>query len=168
VGARALLAGALSLAVLAAGAPSVSARTITGGTITVGRGADGVTLGMTRAQTIHRLGRPVAENQNGVMSYGGAQNIFDIYRKFTRRVRQFVIAQGSFRLSDGNRIFAPGGLRRLKRRYGQRLKFHTFEDGSPYYEVVTHLNGRKVLNDFETDRRSIRTGRVLDVFILFA
>jgi hypothetical protein len=160
VGARALLAGALIAVALASGA---QARGITSGTITVGRGANGVTLGMTRQQVIDKLGRPLMENANGVMSYGSGKTIFDIYRKFTHRVKQFVIAGGNFKLSDGNRIFARGGLRRLKARYGKRLRFHRFEDGSPYYEIVTHLNGHKVLTDFPTG-----LGRVLDVFILFA
>jgi hypothetical protein len=116
---------------------------------------------------IRKLGHPLAENRNGVMSYARDPVIFDIYRKFTNIVEQFVIAGGNFRLSDGNHIFAKGGLRRLANHYGKRLTFHTFEDGSPYYELVTRLGGRRVLTDFPTDRATLNA-RVLDVFILFA
>jgi hypothetical protein len=172
VGTRALLAGALSLA--AALPASAAARTITSGTITVGHGANGVELGATRAQVVHELGRPNSENQFGTMSYGSekANTLFDIYRTSAAAsgtVRQFVIASPgnqAFKLQDGNKVFTRGGLRRVYRHYGRRLKFHRFDDGTPYYEIVSRLHSRKVLNDFETDRHSL-DARVLDVFIVY-
>jgi len=180
MGARALPAGALrrhALLVLLAGlvlAVPANARTITAGVITVGRGANGAELGMTRAQVVRKLGRPGAENSLGTMSYGSdrANVIFDVYRFLDppHGVHQFVIASPHnrhFRLSDGNRIFIKGGLRRVANRYGRALKFHRFEDGSPYYEIVSRLHGKKVLTDFETDRRSLGA-YVLDVFIAYA
>jgi hypothetical protein len=158
---------------MAASAPAAGAKGITSGTITVGRGANGVTLGDTRAQVIATLGRPLMENSFGTMSYGRIPVIFDVYRNGAdHHVRQFVIAAagpvaGHFVLSDGNHIFKPGGLRRVANRYGNRLKIHRFDDGSPYYEIVTKLHGRKVKTDFETDRHGLGAN-VLDVFILFA
>jgi hypothetical protein len=173
VGARALPARALiaAIALLALGAPAAGAKGITSGKITVGRGANGVTLGDSRAQVIDTLGKPLTENSFGTMSYGRIPVIFDIYRKGSH-VRQFVIAAegapaGHFALSDGNHIFKSGGLRRVADRYGKRLRFHRFDDGSPYYEIVSRLHGRKVLTDFETDRHGLGAN-VLDVFILFA
>jgi hypothetical protein len=162
---------------LAAGAAlctpaSASAHPVTGGTITIGHGAAGVTLGESRQDVLAKLGQPVMENKLGVMSYANDPLIFDLYRKGTKYIQQFVIAvgpkkTGAFKLSDGNHIFKKGGLKRLSQRYGSKLKSKTFDDGSPYYEIVTKLNGRKVLNDFPTDRKGINA-RVLDVFIVFA
>jgi hypothetical protein len=166
MGTRAVLAGALSAVVLS-GAPAAAAKPITHGIIKVGRGASGAALGMTRQQLIDVLGHPVAENQNGVLSFARDPTIFDIYLKLTGHAQQFVIAGGDFKLSDGNAIFARGGLRRLSNHYGGRLKFHRFDDGSPYYEIVTRFHGRKVLNDFPTTRKGLGA-RVLDVFIVFA
>jgi hypothetical protein len=77
------------------------------------------------------------------------------------------IARSGFKLSDGNRIFAKGGARRLANRYGTRLTFHNSGDTGPYYEIVSRLNGRKVLSDFFVDRHSLNA-TVLDIFILFA
>ncbi len=155
-------------------AAPASARTITAGVITVGRGANGVELGMTRAQVIEKLGRPAMENMLGTMSYGSdrANVIFDIFRLQTapHTVHEFVISaprDQHFRLQDGNHIFIKGGLRRVSRHYGRALKFHRFEDGSPYYELVSRWHGKKVLTAFETDRRSL-DAYVLDVFITVA
>ena len=182
MGARALPAGAVirraGLAVLvglllAAPAPA-AARTITSGVITVGRGADGAELGMTRAQVIKKLGRPAAVNGLGTLSYGSDQAnvIFDVYRLVDppHTVHEFVISSPRnprFRLSDGNRIFTKGGLRRLAKRYGKALHFHTFDDGSPSYELVTRLHGKKVKTAFPTDKRGL-DAYVLNVFIAYA
>ena len=180
MGARALPAGAVirrAALILVAGlllAAPANARTISSGVITVGRGANGVELGMSRAQVIRKLGRPAAENALGTLSYGSDRThvIFDIYRFLDppHAVHEFVIASPRdrhFRLSDGNRIFLKGGLRRVANRYGRGLKFHRFDDGTPYYEIVSRLHGKKVLTDFETDRRSL-DAYVLDVFIAYA
>ena len=142
--------------------------------ITVGHGANGVELGMSRAQVVKKLGRPTAENGLGTLSYGSdsAHVIFDVYRLLDppHTVRQFVISSprnSHFLLQDGNRIFIKGGVRRLSDRYGKALTFHRFDDGTPYYELVSKLHGKRVLTDFETDRRSL-DAYVLDVFVVFA
>jgi hypothetical protein len=166
----ATLASAAALAVAAMPAPAV-ARTVTSGVITVGQGAGPITLGMSRAQVISKLGRPLYENQNGYMQYARIPVIFDVYRDggaSSTHVRMLGIsAMGpAFRLSDGNRIFTKGGLRRLSAHYGKQLKFHNTADSGPFYEIVSTLHKRKVLTDFFVDRHSL-SATVLDVFILF-
>ena len=165
---------ALAVVVGLLSAAPATAHTITSGVITVGRGANGVELGMTRAQVMGKFGRPNAENGLGTMSYGAdsANIIFDVYRLLDppHTVREFVIASPHdrhFRLSDGNRIFTKGGLRRLAKHYGKALKFHRFDDGSPYYELVTRFHGKTVKTAFPTDKRGF-DAYVQDVFIAFA
>ena len=150
---------------VAAGA--VPARAISAGVITVGQGAGPITLGMSRAQVIARLGRPLYENANGYMEYARVPAMFDVYRAggaASTHVRMLGLSGPRFKLSDGNRIFARGGLRRLAARYGKRLKFHNTADSGPYYEIVSRLKGRKVLSDFFVDRHSLNA-TVLDIFI---
>jgi hypothetical protein len=149
-----------------------TARTVTSGVITVGQGAGPITLGMTRAQVISKLGKPLYENGNGYMQYANIPVIFDVYRNGgakSSRVRMVSVSDSgpAFRLSDGNRIFTKGGLKRLAARYGKRLKFHQTADSGPFYEIVTRLHGRKVLTDFDVDRRSLNA-TVLQIFILYA
>jgi hypothetical protein len=155
---------------LAIGVGAAAARTVSSGVITVGKGAGPITLGMSRAQVIAALGRPLYENSNGYMQYANPPAMFDVYRDGgarSTRVRMLGITGSGFKLSDGNRIFAKGGLRRLANRYGALLKFHNSADTGPYYEIVSRLNRRKVLSDFFVDRHSLNA-TVLDIFILFA
>jgi hypothetical protein len=151
--------------------PSAPARTVTSGVITVGQGAGPITLGMTRAQVIGKLGKPIYENGNGYMQYANIPVIFDVYRNGgarTSRVRMLSVSDTGpgFKLSDGNRIFTKGGLKRLANRYGKRLKFHETADSGPYYEIVTRFRGRKVLTDFNVGRHSLNAA-VLQIFILY-
>jgi hypothetical protein len=155
---------------------SVGASTspVTSGVITVGRGANGVQLGMSRAQVIAKLGSPAYENGNGYMQFVGdsprANAMFDVYRDGGARwthVRMLGIAGPGFRLSDGNHVFATGGLGRLRGHYGARLKFHQSSDGTFTYELVGRFKGRRVQNDFDVTGASA-DARVLDVFILFS
>jgi hypothetical protein len=163
---------ALLLAALAAsGAFAAAPRTkgVTGGKIVVGRGAAGITLGMSRAQVIARLGRPFYENRHGYMQYGRGDAMFDVYRSSgskDSRVLMFGIAGSGFRLSDGNRIFARGGIARLRRRYGKRLKAVRLEDGEPVYRIGGRLGGRKVFTELSVDRFGPRA-RVGNIFVGF-
>ena len=84
--ARYCVALASATAVVGAGAAQATPRSsgIYGGVITVGRGVAGVELGMTRGQVIARLGRPLKELPNAIMSYEALpptnpHGLFDIY-----------------------------------------------------------------------------------------
>jgi hypothetical protein len=64
--------------------------------------------------------------------------MFDVYRASARpaaKVRMLGISGSGFRLADGNRVFAPGGLRRLRHRFGARLVRFRDEDGAPGYRL---------------------------------
>ncbi len=128
----------LALALAALVAP------ISHGTITVNRGIAGARLGMTRAQVVSHLGKPLSENANGVMSYepdSTAKGIFDVYRNGSAgRVRLFSL--------DG-------------------MKLNDKSDGSLYYYVNGRYQGRAVRTSFQVDRFSRTRARVLDVYVNF-
>jgi hypothetical protein len=159
----------LALALAALAAP------ISHGTITVNRGIAGARLGMTRAQVVSHLGKPLSENGNGVMSYepdSTAKGIFDVYRaQDTGRVRLFILAGmkgDAWRLGDGNPIFAKGGIDRLYTHFGTRVhKLNDKSDGSLYYYVKGRYRGRAVRTSFQVDRFSRKQARVLDVYVNF-
>ena len=119
---RRLVAISASLAALLTAAPA-HAGPVTHGTIVVGRGAAGARLDMTRAQVIAKLCAPEDENGNGVLFYepDSANRIFDVYRDLDppKHVRMFIIAGfhgQSFKLADGNAIFARRSIARLYKR----------------------------------------------------
>ncbi len=61
----------------------------------------------------------------------------------------FVIGpQNAFRLADCNHIFMRGGIARLMRHYGRRLKAMHAEDGEPVYRIVDRYLGKTVWTDF--------------------
>jgi hypothetical protein len=159
------------LAVTMAGAlMAARADAVTGGVIRPGHGAAGVTLGMTRADVVARLGRPSFENRLGFMQYGQGGAMFDVYRASAwaaAGVRMLGISGSGFRLADGNRVFAPAGLRRLRHRFGARLIRFRDEDGAPGYRLPGRLRGRRVLTDFFVDGFGSH-GRVLNIFIRYA
>jgi hypothetical protein len=127
-----------------------------GGVVIVGHGAAGVTLGMTRAQVIARLGRPLKER--GPMSYENLppgtispktpHGIFDLYLA-NGRVQMIVISpHRGWHLSDGTRIFGSGVIAHLMHRYGHRLKPTRIEDGERLYRITEHYLGRTVWTEF--------------------
>jgi hypothetical protein len=148
---------------------------ISHGTITVNRGVAGARLGMTRAQVVSHLGKPLSENGNGVMSYepdSTAKGIFDVYRaQDTGKVRLFILAgmHGSaWKLGDGNAIFAQGGIDRLYKHFGTRVhRLNDKGDGSLYYYVNGRFAGRRVRTSFQVDRFSRARAQVLDVYVTF-
>jgi hypothetical protein len=116
---------------------------------------------MTRAQVIARLGRPLKENENGYMAYENEpqgkvnpktpHGLFDLYLT-DKRVRMFVISPHSgWRLSDGNHIFASGGIARLMHRYGHRLKATRIEDGELAYRITERYLGRTGWTEFAVE-----------------
>jgi hypothetical protein len=172
---RLLVAGLATIAGLAA-SPRADAHAISSGAITIGQGAAGINLGMNRAQVIAAGGNPLTEDANGYMGYerDSSGKIFGVYRRTSApsaRVHLLIIASvhpgTDYTLSDGNAIFAAGGLRRLAASYGQRLVFHNSIATGPFYRIVTHRHGKKVLNDFNVARHSL-SSPVYQVAILYA
>ena len=149
-------------------APQAGATThVKGGEIVVGRGAAGVTLGLTRTQVRSLLGRPFYSNANGFMQYApdSAKNIFDVYLGPKSRVRQIVIAGGRFKIGDVS-VFARGSLRKLRKTYGKRLRAVRGETGDPMYRIRSRYLGWTVWTDFLVTKHSL-DATPLDVFILF-
>jgi hypothetical protein len=153
---------------------ATAALAVNHGTITVGRGAAGARLDMTHAQVVAKLGAPLAENGNGVMSYqpDSASSIFDVYRYLQRpkHVRMFILAgfKGrSWKLRDGNAIFARHSIARLYKHYGKRVHRASDDTGDRWYVIKSRFHHRPVSTEFHVDRFSRSKARVLDVFILF-
>jgi hypothetical protein len=169
---RTLLALTLGAAALAAPA---QAKEVTHGTIVVGRGAAGARLDMTRAQVIDKLGAPESENGNGVMVYekDGSSHIFDVYRHLDppKHVRMFIIAGfhgRSWKLRDGNAVFARHAIARLYAHYGKRVhRVHDVTSDDRYYTIKSRYRHRPVETQFHVDRFGRNRARVLDVFLLF-
>jgi hypothetical protein len=170
---RSLVALSITAAALLSAAPA-TAKPVMGGTILVGRGAAGARLDMTRAQVIAKLGAPEDENGNGVLFYepDGSDRIFDVYRHLDppKHVRMFIIAgfRGkSFKLADGNAIFARRSIARLYKHYGKRVHRAHDDTGDRWYFIKSRYHHRPVETQFHVDRFSRKKARVLDVFILF-
>lgn len=158
----------------ACSASARAATAVNSGTIVVGRGAAGARLDMTRKQVIARLGTPESQNGNGVLSYqpDDADRIFDVYRHLDppKHVRMFILAGfhgASWRLKDGNAIFAKRSIARLYRHYGKRVRRVTDETGNRLYVIKSRYHHRPVETQFLVDRFGRKRARVLDVFILF-
>jgi hypothetical protein len=81
--------------------------------------------------------------------------MFDIYRSSGSRrsgVRMFGIYGTGFKLSDGNAIYEPGGITRLRKRYGKRLKRVRLEHGERLYRITGRYKGKAVVTEFPVDR----------------
>jgi hypothetical protein len=140
-----------------------AAGTVEAGTINVNKGAVGITLGMTRAAVIAKLGKPVYQNANGFMQYSN-RNLLDVYfNNATKRVRLIGVSGKHFCLAGGGMIcmLTNGGIAKLKARYGKTLKLITEEDGSKTYRLRGALGGRQVFTSFTPGRR----GQIIQVFI---
>jgi hypothetical protein len=170
VGLALILAVALGASALA----TPLTRGVYGGVITVGRGAAGIRLGMTRSEVIARLGRPFS-GKNGYMQYAYMppgyvppnveHGLFDVYLR-DGRVRMIIIgAHKGFRLCDGNRVFERGAVARLMRRYGRRLKAMRYE-GEPLYRITGRYMGKTVWTDFWPERFGPNT-KIMGVDVLF-
>jgi hypothetical protein len=109
-----LLALALALAFPASAA-------VDKGTFTPGAGGAGITLGMTRAQVLAKLGKPLYTNANGYMQYS-SKNLFDVYLDGSKRVRLIGISGPGFCTVFGACALKTGGIAKLRARYGPRLR----------------------------------------------
>jgi hypothetical protein len=150
------------MAVLLAALALFGPATVNHGTITVNRGAAGVTLGTTRAQVIAKLGKPRYQNANGLLEYGKIPVIFDVYlNTATNRVRLISISGPKFCTTSHVCMLKNGGLTKLKAQYGNRLKKSVAEDGEITYEVDAKLAGRPVFTSFAPAAH----GQIIQVFI---
>jgi hypothetical protein len=165
-GARAILPVVRGLAVVVASltlaaAAAAAAAAVERGTITVNRGAAGVTIGMTRAAVVAKLGQPLYQNANGYLQYAKV-NLFDVYLDTTtNRVRQIGIAGPRFCTKGGVCLTAKGGLTKLKAQYGKALHRVKAEDGEVSWVVLGRYSGRRVFTSFTPGPGS----RVVQVFI---
>lgn len=147
---------ALAVVVAALTLAGVASSTTTGGTITPNVGAAGITLGMTRAQVIAKLGKPVYQNLNGYLQYGpkSLNSLFDVYLDTSVhpwRVRMLGISGRNFCLAGGGPCLRrAGGTGKLRARYGKALKTVMLEDGEKVVWLKGTLNGCKVYTDFGT------------------
>lgn len=162
---RALFVTVVASCVCAALA-GAAGRAIESGQIVVGRGVHGVTLGMTGAQVVARLGRPLSRNGNGYMQYS-KKHLFDVYvrRGSPRRVDLVTAAGPGFCLAGGICSMTKGSLGRLVRRYGPRLKVELYPEDAdaPDYVIRTRFHGQPVNTAF-----SRSPGSFLQVFIAYA
>lgn len=148
---------------LCAGLAGAAGRSIESGRIVVGEGVHGVTLGMTRAQVVARLGRPISQNAIGYMQYS-KRHLFDVYvRSGTPRRTDLISAAGpGFCLSGGICSLARGSLKRLVARFGPRLKVELYPEDAdaPDYVIRGRFHGRPVNTAFSHGR-----GQLVQVYI---
>ena len=153
-------------AVLVVGPVPASARVVHGGTIDIGRGAAGVELGMGRSEVMLWLGLPTNESGSS-LSYSDSAGTLTLQEAADDAlVDRIVIASHgrAWRLRDGNAIFTGGGIARLVRRYGSRVR--RLRDptlGRRAYVIAGRYRGRRVRTEFVVDRftRRARVKRVI-------
>jgi outer membrane protein assembly factor BamE (lipoprotein component of BamABCDE complex) len=127
-----------------------SVATVEKGTVSVNRGAAGITLGMTRATVVAKLGKPLYQNANGFMQYS-KKNLFDVYlNTSTNRVRLIGISGPKFCTTKGVCMFAKGGLAKMKAQYGKALKRKTLESGEKTWVIEGRFGARRVFTAFDT------------------
>lgn len=152
-----LLLAVLAAACLVASAPAAVER----GTIVVNRGAVGVTLGLTRAAVVAKLGRPLYQNANGYLQYAKV-NLFDVYLDVrTKRVRLIGVSGHRFCTTSGVCMQSRGGIGKLKAQYGKALRLVKAEDGERQYVLVGRLGGRRVFTSFSPAEK----GQIIQIFI---
>lgn len=149
----------LALVVLVAGlAAPVQAAPVRSATVVVGHGVDvkprdaRVELGMTRRALVAALGAPVSRNAFGYFAYARKRvGIFDVFvNPTTRRVDLVVVSLPDTCLASGICLFEPGGLGRLREKFGRGLH-RVVEPSGVRYRVRGKLGERPVVTDFEAD-----------------
>ena len=154
---------ALCLLVLLA-LPAAAAASVEQGTISPNRGAAGITLGLTRAQVVAKLGKPLYENSYGYMQYS-RNNLFDLYRR--GGVVDLIGISGPKFCLKGGICVLKRVVPKLKAKFGSRLAFEeSTEDGTQAWIVHGRYLGRGVFTSFEVDGRSDHA-RLIMVWIGF-
>ncbi len=148
--------------------PDAAGAVVEHGTIRVNRGGAGVTLGMTRAQVLARLGKPVYKNSHGYLQYART-NLFDVYLDTGTtpdRVRLIGISGPKYCFPSGFCMMDKGAVGKLKTLYGGAVKVIRLEDGERVYRVTGSYRGCAVFTDF-TPLRFRATSRLIQIFIGF-
>ncbi|MGD0167426.1 MAG: hypothetical protein ABSC51_09075 [Gaiellaceae bacterium] len=156
-----LLAASMASLVLACAAAAI----VDQATIIVNKGAGGVTLGMTRAQVVAVLGKPLYENSYGYMQYS-SKNLFDVYRSGSRtgRVDMLGISGPRFCLRNGICMLRRNNVAALKQKFGKRLTFHKLSDGTLFYRVSGSFQGRRSYTEFDVDGPN-RPARIIMIWV---
>ena len=161
----------LAAVAIAVALPATAGAVVTKATITPNRGANGITVGMTRAQVVAKLGKPLFANMNGFMEYGSkkAGVLFDVYVDGkSGRVRLLGLHGARFCLiGSGPCLEEQGGVGRLKARYGSALKIVKLESGEPVARLTGTVRGCKVFTDFGAPISANPRARIGMTFIGF-
>jgi hypothetical protein len=135
-------------ALVALALPLLASAAVDKGTFTPGAGGAGITLGMTRAQVVSKLGKPLYANANGYLQYS-SKSLFDIYLDGSNRVRLIGIAGPGFCTGFGACALEAGGIAKLRVRYGARLRLTKLpETGEQEWILLGTRGGRKVFTSF--------------------
>jgi hypothetical protein len=157
--------------VVAIALPATASALVGQATITPNRGANGITLGMTRAQVVAKLGKPTFMNGNGFMEYGSKKPsvLFDVYVDGkSGRVRLLGLHGARFCLTGGGPCLEEkGGVGKLKARYGRALRLVRLESGEQVARLTGMVHGCKVFTDFGAPISSNPSARIGMAFIGF-
>jgi hypothetical protein len=148
--------------------PAGTGATVDKATIIVNQGAAGITLGMTRAEVVAVLGKPLYENNYGYMEYS-KKSLFDVYRSGSRtgKVDMIGISGPGFCLRNGICMLRRGNVGELKKKFGKQLSFQKLEDGTLLYRIYGTFRGRRAYTEFDVDSRadSARIGMIWVGFV---
>jgi hypothetical protein len=134
------------------------------GTFTPGAGGAGITLGMTRAQVLAKLGKPLYTNANGYMQYS-SKNLFDVYLDGSKRVRLIGISGPGFCTVFGACALKTGGIAKLRARYGPRLRLTKLpETGEKEWILLGKRGPRQVFTSFAPANKTAASA-FIQVFI---